>query len=78
MKSQKSLPLLPQVQGVTEPIKRLLQQIGVEVAMKTIFPPSSKFPQLKDCVFDREKSGLVYRISCCDCDAVCIGKQDVA
>ena len=62
---------LPYVQGVTEPIKRVLLQIGVGVAMKPIFPLSSK---PKDCVLDHEKSGLVYQISCCDCDAVYIGE----
>ena len=41
---------LPYVQGVTEPIKRVPQQIGVGVAMKPIFPLSSKFPKPKDCV----------------------------
>ena len=65
---------LPYVQGVTEPIKRVLQRIGVGVATKPIFPLSSKFPKLKDCVLDHEKSGLVYQISCCDCDAVYIGE----
>ena len=63
----------PYVQGVTEPIKRVLQQIGVGVAVKPIFPLSSKFPRPKDCVLNHEKSGLVYQISCCDCDAVYIG-----
>ena len=62
------------MQGVTEPIKRGLQQIGVGEAMKPIFPLSSKFLKPKDCVLDYEKSGLVYQISCCDCDAVYIGE----
>ena len=65
---------LPHVQGVTEPIKRVLQRIGVGVAMKPIFPLSFIFPKPKDCVLDHEKSGLVYQISCCDCDAVYIGE----
>ena len=65
---------LPYVQGVTEPIKSVLQQIGVGVAMKPIFPLSLTFPKPKDCVLDHEKSGLVYQISCCDCDAVHIGE----
>ena len=61
---------LPYVQGVTEPIKRVLQQIGVGVAMKPIFHISSIFPKPKDYVSDHEKSGLVYQFSRCDCDAV--------
>ena len=65
---------LPYVQGVTEPIKRVLQQIGVGVAMKPIFSLSSKFLKPKDCVLDHEKSGLVYQISCWDRDAVYIGE----
>ena len=65
---------LPYEQRVTEPIKRVLQRIGVGVAMKPIFPLSSIFPKPKDCVLAHEKSGLVYQISCCDCDAVYIGE----
>ena len=69
-KKPKITSSLPYKQEVTEPIKRVLQQIGVGVAMKPIFPLSSKFPKPKDCVLDHEKSGLIYQISCCDCDAV--------
>ena len=65
---------LPNVQRVTEPIKRVLQQIGEGVAIKPFFPLSSEFPKPKDCVVDHEKLGLVYQISCCDCYAVYIGE----
>ena len=33
-----------------------------------------KFPNLKDRFMESEKSGLVYEISCRDCDAVYIEK----
>ena len=62
------------VQNLTEPIKIVLQQVGVEVAMKPVCVLSSIFCKPKDKVLDKEKPGLVCQISCRDCDAVYIGE----
>ena len=59
---QKIATSLAYVQGAIKPIKSVLQQIGVGVAMHPIFLLSSKFPKPKDCVLNHEKSGLVYQI----------------
>ena len=50
------------------PIERVLQQVGVEVAMKPVCVWSNIFVSPKT-VLDKEKSGLVYQISCRDYDA---------
>ena len=60
------------VQNLTEPIKRVLQQVGVGVAMKPVCVQSNIFGNPKDKVLDKEKSGRVYQILCRDCDAVYI------
>ena len=62
------------MQNLTEPIKRVLQQVGVGLAMKPVCVWSNIFCKPKDKVLDKEKSGLVYQISCRDCDAVYIGE----
>ena len=70
----KIIPVVPYMQNLTEPIKRVLQQVSVGVAMKSVCVLSNSFCQPKDKVQDKEKSGLVYQISCHDCDAVYIGE----
>ena len=70
----KIMTVVTYVQNLTEPIKRVLQQVGVGVAMKPVCVLSNIFCKPKDKVLDKEKSGLVYQISCCDCDAVYIGE----
>ena len=65
---------VPYVQNFTKPIKRVLQQVGVGVAMKPVCVLSNNFCKPKDKVLDKEKSGLVYLIPCRDCDAVHSGE----
>ena len=70
----KIMTVVAYAQNLTEPIKRVLQQVGVGVAMKPVFVLSNMFCKPKDKVLDKEKSGLVYQISCRVCDAVYIGE----
>ena len=65
---------IPYVQGVSEPIKRVLAQVGIGVALKPHCMLSSVFRKPKDRIVESEKSGLVYEIPCRDCDAVYIGE----
>ena len=65
---------VPYVQNLTEPTKRVLQQVGVGVAIKPVSVLSNIFCKPKDKGLDKEKSGLVHHISCRDCDAVYIGE----
>ena len=69
----KIMTVVPYVQNLIESIKRVLQQVGVEV-MKPVCVLSNLFCNPKDKVLDKEKSGLVYQISCCKCNAVYIGE----
>ena len=62
------------MQGVSEPIKRVLAQAGIEVALKPYFTLSSVFRKPKDVTCDEKKCGLVYEIPCRDCDAVYVGE----
>ena len=60
------------MQGVSEPIKRVLAQSSIAVALKPHCMLSSVFRKSKDRIVEYEKSGLVYEISCSDCDAIYI------
>ena len=62
------------VQNLTEPIKRVLQQVDAAVAMKPVCVLSNTFCKPKDKVLDKEKSGLGYQISCRNCDAMYISE----
>ena len=71
---------IPYVQEVSEPIKRVLAQAGIEVASKPYFT-LSVFRKPKDVIYDEiriiyvcDKCGLVYEILCRDCDAVYVGE----
>ena len=63
------------VQNLTEHNERVSQQVGVGVAMKPVSVLLSNiFCKPEDKVLGKEKSGLVYQISCRDCEAVYIGE----
>ena len=70
----KIMTMVPFVHNLTEPIKRVLQQVGLGVGMKPVCVLSKIFCKPEDKVLDKGKSGLVYQISCRDCDAVYIGE----
>ena len=65
---------IPYVQGVSEPITRILTQVGIGVALKPHHTLSSLFRKPKDVINFEQKRGLVYQISCRDCNAVYVGK----
>ena len=65
---------IPYVQGISEPIKRIIAEVGIGVAMKPHFTLSSIFRKQKDPIDFEEKRCLVYQISCSDCDAIYVGE----
>ena len=65
---------IPYVQGISEPIKRVLAQVGIGVALKPHCMLSTVFRKPKDRIVESEKSGLMYEIPGRDCDAVYIGE----
>ena len=64
----------PYVQGVSEPSSRILTQVGIGVALKPHHTLSSLFRTSKDAINFEQKRGLVYQISCRDCNAVYVGE----
>ena len=69
--------MLPYVQGVSEKIGRILNQQKVEVACKPQQTINSLFPRSKDLDDSyRQKSGIVYKISCTQCHFVYYGQTE--
>ena len=62
------------MQGVSEPISRILTQVGIGVALKPHHTLSSLFRKPKDVINFEQKRGSVYQISCRDCNAVYVGE----
>ena len=63
--------VLPYVQGVSEKIGRILKQQKVKVAYKSQQTINSLFPRPKEQDdSDRQKSGIVYKINCTQCNFV--------
>ena len=69
--------VLPYVQGVSEKIGRILKQQKVKVAYKPQQTINSLFPRPKEQEeSDRQKSGLVYKINCTQCNFVYYGQTE--
>ena len=65
---------IPYVQAASQPIKRVLAQVGIDVALKPYFTLLSVFRRPKDVICDEKKCGFVFEIPCRDCDAVYVGE----
>ena len=59
---------------MSDKIQRILNQIGIKVAMKPWLTIGRYLPSPKDPLKETEISGLVYQVSCHDCGAVYIGQ----
>ena len=72
---EKSCCVLPYVQGTTEPIKRVLNNYNIKVALK---PHQTRvgnlFPKPKDSVPKDQARGVIYSIPCKVCDKLYIGE----
>ena len=69
--------VLPYVQGVSEKIGRILNQQKVKVAYKPQQTINSLFPRPKELDdSDRQKSGIVYKLSCTQCNFVYYGQTE--
>ena len=62
------------MQCISEPISRNLTQVGIGVALKPHHTLSSLFRKPKHAINFEQKRGLVYQISCRDCNAVYVGE----
>nr|CAB3248364.1 glucosylceramidase-like [Phallusia mammillata] len=70
----KSFTCLPYVQGVSERLKRILNDAGVKVAMKPLKTIGQLLPKPKDATIPQHRTGVVYQVPCRDCDMVYIGQ----
>ena len=69
-----SFTSLPYIREVSDTIRRILNQIGIKVAMKPYLTIGNYLPSLKDPLKESEISGLVYQVPCHDCGSVYIGQ----
>ena len=61
---------IPYVQGTSERIGRILKEAGVKVAIKPVKTIGNILTSPKDPIAEHEKSLLVYKIPCADCEFV--------
>ena len=62
--------VIPYLQGVTEPIKRILNSHNVKVAQKPFQTLGHIFAKPKDPVTKEQRTDAIYSIPCNDCDIV--------
>ena len=70
----KSFTTLPYIKGVSDKIKRVLNGVGVKVALKPLLTIGKFLPSLRDPLVAEEKSCLVYQVPCKDCSFIYIGQ----
>ena len=63
---------MPYIKGVSDKIKRVLNGVGVKVALKPLLTIGKFLPSLKDPLVAEEKSCLVYEVPCKDCSFIYI------
>ena len=63
------------IQGVLEAVTRILLDINVQVHMKPFRTLRRILSHPKDCVSDDDKSSVMYKVNCHDCDANYVGKM---
>ena len=73
-RSFESFTSIPYIQGVSDKIQRVLNEVGVKVAMKPHLTIRKLLSSLKDPLDNSEKSCLVYQVPCRDCSFVYIGQ----
>ena len=60
--------VIPHIQGVIEPIKRILNSHNDKVVQKPFQPLGHIFPKPKDPVPKEQRTDAIYSIPCNDCD----------
>mgnify|MGYP005697477225 CR=1 FL=1 len=65
---------LPYIQGVTERMQRVMKKHGIETPVRPHITLRQILVHPKDKIPDEKKCGLVYRISCLNCNQVYIGE----
>ena len=70
----RSCVTIPYIQGVLEAVTRILSDINVQVHMKPFRTLRRILSHPKDRIPDDDKSSIVYKINCRDCDASYVGE----
>ena len=65
---------VPYIKGTTERINRLLKPFKISLASKPSNKLSNSLQKLKDKVSDNEKSSVIYKINCNNCECSYIGE----
>ena len=65
---------IPYIQGISDKIRRILNEAGLKVALKPCKTIGNLFSLPKDPIEAHEKSQLIYKVPCGDCDFVYIGQ----
>ena len=66
---------IPYIQGVSEAVTKILSDINVQVHMKPFRTLRRILSHPKDHIPDDDKSSVVYKINCRDCDASYVGEM---
>ena len=70
----RSCVTVPYIQGVSEVVTRILLDINVQVHMKPYRTLRRILSHPKDRIPDDDKSSIMYKINCRDCDASYVGE----
>ncbi len=73
--SIKGYAVVPYIQGVTEPIKRILSNCNIKVALKPYLTLGHIFAKPKDPIPTNQKTHAVYSIPCNDCEKEYLGES---
>ena len=69
----KGFAIVPYIQGIAEPIRRVLNDCGIKVALKPFQTLGHIFAKPKDRVPTVQKTHAVYSLPCGDCEKVYLG-----
>ena len=70
----KGSAIVPYIQGITEPIRRVLNNCGIKVALKPFRTLGHILTKPKDRVPTHRKTHALYSIPCGDCEKVYLGR----
>ncbi|XP_044745080.1 uncharacterized protein LOC123306943 [Coccinella septempunctata] len=65
---------LPYIEELSPPLKKLIPKEKFQVATRNVKPLRSIFTNLKDPTPTLQQNGVVYKISCKDCEGVYVGQ----
>ena len=71
----KALVTLPYVQGLSEPIRRMLEEADIRVRFKPNTTLRKILVKPKDPVPVERRTGIVYQIPCSDCSQTYVGQS---